>query len=123
MPAPAAEISAASKRFGGTQALDGVSLVLKPGTIHAIVGENGAGKSTLIKILGGVHRPDRGQVAIGGAAREFHSPADALASGVAVVSQEIRLVPGLSVAENVMLGHLPARRSFGVFPVVDNETM
>ena len=98
-----------SKRFLATQALAGVSLALRPGEVHAVVGENGAGKSTLIKIFGGVHRPDGGRVLLDGAPVDFRSPADAFAAGLAVIQQELRVVPALSVAENVMLGHLPAR--------------
>jgi ABC-type sugar transport system ATPase subunit len=98
-----------SKRFGATQALDAVSLTLAGGEIHALAGENGAGKSTLIKLLGGRLRPDSGTIALDGVARRFADPRAALAAGIVVIPQELHLVPALSIAENIMLGHLPAR--------------
>ncbi len=79
------------------------------GSIHALCGENGAGKSTLLKILSGVHRPDTGTVSMAGRNIRFDSPADALTGGVAVIYQELHLVPHLTVAENVLLGHPPHR--------------
>ena len=97
------------KRFFATMALDHVVFDLAAGEVHALVGENGAGKSTLIKVFGGIHRPETGRILVDGEAVEFHSPADAYAKGIAVIGQELRVVPALSVAENVMLGHLPAR--------------
>ncbi len=97
------------KRFFATMALDHVAFDLAAGEVHALVGENGAGKSTLIKVFGGIHRPETGRILVDGAAVEFHSPADAYAKGIAVIGQELRVAPALSIAENVMLGHLPAR--------------
>jgi len=96
-----------SMRFGATQALDDVSLDLQPGEIHALVGENGAGKSTLVKILAGVHQPDTGELVIDGDPVVLHGPAQARELGIAVVHQEPRLFPDLTVAENVFLGHAP----------------
>ena len=112
-----------SKRFGATQALDDVSIELAAGATHALVGENGAGKSTLIKILGGVHRPDSGELRMAGARVEFRSPAQALAAGIALIPQEVTLVPALSVAENILLGSLPGRRHAAVLPGVDREAL
>ena len=109
-----------SKRFFATQALDDVSFALVPGEVHALVGENGAGKSTLIKIFGGVHRPDSGRVLLEGRELKLHSPADAFAAGIAVIQQELRVVPALSVAENVMLGHLPVK---GMLRALDRAQM
>jgi len=97
------------KRFFATMALDHVAFDLAAGEVHALVGENGAGKSTLIKVFGGIHRPETGRILVDGVPVEFHSPADAYARGIAVIGQELRVAPALSVAENVMLGHLPAR--------------
>ena len=93
-----------SKRFGVVQALEDVSLVIRPGEILALVGENGAGKSTLVRILEGVHRPDRGSLEIGGVARTFRSPGDAHAHGIRVIHQEPDIIPDLSIAENLFLG-------------------
>ncbi len=108
-----------SKRFYAIQALDEVSFDLVPGEVHALVGENGAGKSTLIKVFGGIHRPDGGRVLLNGHAVHFRSPADAFRSGIAVIQQELRVAPALSVAENVLLGHLPRGR----FGTVDAARM
>lgn len=93
--------------FPGVKALAEVSFDVRAGSVHALMGENGAGKSTLLKVLSGALRPTGGTIAIGGAPRTFHSTADALAAGVAVIYQELHLVPEMSVAENLFLGHLP----------------
>jgi len=105
-----AELRGISKRFGATQALDDVSLTLLPGEIHALVGENGAGKSTLVKILAGIHQPDSGTIVLDGEPIQIAGPAQARSFGIAVVHQEPRLFPDLTVAENVFLGHAPAGR-------------
>jgi rhamnose transport system ATP-binding protein len=99
-----------SKRFDATQALDDVSLEVLPAEAHGLVGENGAGKSTLVKILAGVHQPDAGSIAIDGVPVQIHGPAHARELGIAVIHQEPKLFPDLSVAENVFLGHLPRTR-------------
>ncbi|MGA7488790.1 MAG: ATP-binding cassette domain-containing protein, partial [Xanthobacteraceae bacterium] len=122
MTHPAASVAGVGKRFGATVALDGVDFDVGRGEIHAVVGENGAGKSTLIRILSGVHRPDGGVVRVGGEERHFASPHDAIAAGIVTIPQELRLVPALSVAENVALGDLPVRR-FGPFALVDRARM
>src|ERR1700722_12780512 len=100
------------KRFGATTALDGVSFEVMAGEIHALVGENGAGKSTLVRILGGVVRPDDGQVTIGGRECHLSSPHDAIVAGIVTIPQELQLVPALSIAENLGLGDPPVRRLF-----------
>ncbi len=110
------------KRFGATTALDGVSFEVMAGEIHALVGENGAGKSTLVRILGGVVRPDDGQVTIGGRECHLSSPHDAIASGIVTIPQELQLVPALSIAENLALGDPPVRRLFGA-ALVDRARM
>jgi ABC-type sugar transport system ATPase subunit len=107
------------KHFAGTQALAGVSVDCLGGEVHALIGENGAGKSTLIKIMGGVHRADRGAIRVAGVPHVFGGPADALAAGIVTIPQEMRIVPALSVAENVLLGHIPMCRRAGVLPDVD----
>ena len=106
--APRAELRGISKRFAATQALDAVSLDLLPGEVHALVGENGAGKSTLVKIMAGVHQPDTGSILLDGEPTQIHGPAHARSLGIAVVHQEPRLFPDLTVAENVFIGHAPA---------------
>lgn len=98
-----------SMEFPGVRALQDVSFGVDAGSVHALVGENGAGKSTLLKILSGAQRPTAGALAIDGQARLFAHTADALATGVAVIYQELHLVPEMSVAENLFLGHLPQR--------------
>ena len=108
--APRAELRGISKRFGATQALDDVSFELLPGEIHGLVGENGAGKSTLVKILAGVHQPDAGSIRLDGEEVELRGPDHARTLGIAVVHQEPRLFPDLSVAENVFIGHAPSSR-------------
>jgi rhamnose transport system ATP-binding protein len=107
---PVIELVGVSKRFGAIQALKEVDLSLYAGEVHALVGENGAGKSTLVKILAGVHRPDRGLLKISGEAVELRSPAQAQAAGIAVIHQEPTLFPDLDVAENVFMGHQPRDR-------------
>lgn len=110
---PVLELSDVRKRFGGVVALNGVSFSLRPGEVHALVGENGAGKSTLIKILCGIVKRDGGNIVLDGAPYEPHSPADAKAHGIQVVHQEFNLLPYLSVAENICFEDIPRKR-FGI---------
>ncbi|MGN9785247.1 sugar ABC transporter ATP-binding protein [Nonomuraea sp. ZG12] len=104
---PTLALANVSKSFGAVRALRDVSLELFPGEAHALAGENGAGKSTLVKTLAGVHRPDSGQVLLGGEPVTFAGPADAQQAGVAVIYQEPTLFPDLSVAENIFMGRQP----------------
>src|SRR5580692_7949673 len=97
-------VTGVSKRYGGVPALSDVSLTISPGTVHALVGENGAGKSTLGKIMSGVIGPDEGMMSLGGEQLSFKSPRDALSHGIVTIVQELAIVPGLTVAENVYLG-------------------
>jgi len=94
-----------SKRFGSTQALEGVGLSVKAGRIHALVGENGAGKSTLVKVIGGIVTPDVGTFRLDGNATSFSSPSAASHAGIHLVHQELALLPYNTVTENVFLGH------------------
>jgi ABC-type sugar transport system ATPase subunit len=98
------------KRYGGVTALDGADIDLRPGEIHALVGENGAGKSTMVKILSGVVAPDAGRVTMDDAEVRFGGPRDATARGIAIVAQELSLFPDLTVAENLFIQSLPRRR-------------
>ena len=109
MMPPALEMDRISKAFPGVQALDEVSFDCAAGEVHAICGENGAGKSTLIKILGGVHPPDSGRLRIAGETVAFAHPIAARRAGVAIVHQELSLLPERSVAENIFLGREPGR--------------
>ncbi|HET7846415.1 MAG TPA: sugar ABC transporter ATP-binding protein [Acidimicrobiia bacterium] len=105
-----------SKSFGGVRALSGADLVVLAGEIHALVGENGAGKSTILKILLGIHEPDAGEVEIFGERLEHFTPREANSRGVAMIFQELSLIPTMSVAQNVHLTREP--RSFGI---IDDE--
>lgn len=111
---PFVEIDAVTKTFGGTVALDGVTLTLAQGEVHALMGENGAGKSTLGKILAGIHTPDRGTLRVGGVTMRFTSPRDARKAGIGMVHQELACCPDLSVAENLALGKYPLRHAMFV---------
>ena len=108
-PAPVLEVRGLTKSYPGTRALADVSLAFPGGQVSALVGRNGAGKSTLVKILSGALRPDAGEVRIDGAPVVLRSPADARGLGIATVHQELSLVPGLTVAENVLFGRFPRR--------------
>jgi rhamnose transport system ATP-binding protein len=107
---PVVALRDVSKSFGAVRALRGAELDLFAGEAHALVGENGAGKSTLIKVLAGVHRPDRGTVELDGQKVEFSGPSDAKDAGIAVIYQEPTLFPDLSVAENIFVGQQPRGR-------------
>lgn len=99
-----------TKRFPGITALDRVCFAVEAGECHAIMGENGAGKSTLGKIVGGILTADGGRLLLDGQPVRFRSPREAAAAGIAIVHQELAFCPNLSVAENLFLGELPARR-------------
>jgi ribose transport system ATP-binding protein len=114
-------LEAVSKSFPGVKALDGVSLDLKAGEIHALMGENGAGKSTLIKIVTGLIRPDSGHVLLDGRAVQFGSPRDALSEGVSAVHQERNLIPRFNVGENILLERLPTRNGLVDYSAVERE--
>ncbi|MFJ6695081.1 sugar ABC transporter ATP-binding protein [Streptomyces sp. NPDC091272] len=107
-------MSAITKSFPGVRALDGVDLEVLPGEVHCLLGQNGAGKSTLIKVLAGAHQPDGGQITWAGESVALKSPIAAMRLGIATIYQELDLVEGLSVAENVFLGHEPTTAGFVV---------
>ena len=100
------------KQFPGVRALDGVDLEVEAGEVHCLLGQNGAGKSTLIKVLSGAHRADEGEVRWQGEPVAFANPVSALRAGLATIYQELDLVDGLSVAENIFLGHEPSTLGF-----------
>lgn len=118
MNTPFLQFASVTKTYVGVTALQDVSFGVREGTVHALMGENGAGKSTLLKALSGAHRPTSGQILLGGQPHEFHSTAAALAAGVAVIYQELHLVPEMTVAENIFLGHLPQRAG-----VIDRQSL
>ena len=99
-----------SKSFPGVRALSEISFDVRPGEVHALLGENGAGKSTLIKIMSGVYQPDAGAMTLDGKPTSFVSPEDAQKSGIATIYQELLLFPELTVAENIFMGHAPKNR-------------
>src|SRR5579859_1408392 len=108
------ELQNITKDFSGVRALDGVSFILEKGEIHALCGENGAGKSTLMKILCGIHPAGSygGKVRLKGAPVSFKSLQDSEKAGMALIAQELALVPEFSVLENMVLGREPARAGF-----------
>jgi len=107
------EVKDITKTFPGVTALDKVSFDIRPGEVHALVGENGAGKSTLMKVLAGLHRPDGGEIVYQGRPTQVSGPLDARQKGILLIHQELSLSPELSVAENIYLGAWPTNR-FGV---------
>ena len=102
--APALEMRGITKRYPGVVANDGIDLEVRPGEVHALLGENGAGKSTLMNILYGLATPDEGEIALDGRPVTISGPADAIARGISMVHQHFMLVPVLSVADNILLG-------------------
>ena len=110
---PVLSLRGLTKTYGGVPVLRDVDLDVAAGEVHALLGENGAGKSTLIKILSGVVTPDAGSVEVDGVDAGHLTPHRAAELGVATLHQELAVVPGLSVAENVLLGRRPPRRRRG----------
>ena len=104
------QLKEVSKSFGPVNVIDRVSINVRPGQVHALLGENGAGKSTLIKMMSGVYQPDSGAIIIDG--KQTHLPTSKAAEdlGIATIHQELNLVPTMTVAENVMLGQPPQIR-------------
>ncbi|MGH2511421.1 MAG: ATP-binding cassette domain-containing protein, partial [Candidatus Limnocylindrales bacterium] len=102
--APALEMRGITKRYPGVVANDGINLQVRPGEIHALLGENGAGKTTLMNVLYGLATPDEGEILLDGQPIVISGPADAIARGINMVHQHFMLVPVLTVAENILLG-------------------
>src|SRR5258707_6325076 len=111
-----------SKAFAGVQALDRVSIEIRPGEVVGLVGENGAGKSTLIRILAGVYRPDNGALLLDGRPLTLHSPREANLNGIGIVVQEQSLLPNLYVSGNIYLGQEKEFSRLGVvfWPALDD---
>jgi inositol transport system ATP-binding protein len=107
---PLLEVRGVCKAFPGVVALDNVRFALKRGTVHALMGENGAGKSTLMKIIAGVYTPDEGELRLRGRPTQLRGPIDALANGIAMIHQELNLMPSMTVAENIWIGREPRNR-------------
>jgi ribose transport system ATP-binding protein len=113
---PVLEMAGIRKRFGAVTVLDDVKLCIRPGEIHALMGENGAGKSTLMKILAGVYQPDGGEIKVGGKPVRITDPASARSHGINLIYQELAVAPRLSVAQNIFMGSEP-RGAFGIVDV------
>jgi simple sugar transport system ATP-binding protein len=122
-PVPILETHAISKRFGGVQALDGVSMKVHAGEVVALAGDNGAGKSTLIKTISGVHRPDQGEILLKGRPIRFETPHQARDHGIETIYQDLALADNLSIGANIFLGREPMRKAFGFLPVLDRPRM
>lgn len=116
------EMKGISKEFPGVKALDGVTLQVRPGTVHALMGENGAGKSTLMKCLFGIYKPDGGEIYLNGQKAEINNSSDALKLGVSMIHQELHPVPFRNVMENIWLGRFPLVGA-GPFKFVDHKKM
>ena len=117
------EMTEVSKSFPGVKALDNVQLKLRPGKVHALMGENGAGKSTLMKCMFGIYKMDQGQILMDGQPVTIHDPMDALRKGIAMVHQELQPIPARTVGENIFLGRYPMKKALGFIPMVDHAKM
>ena len=111
------------KSFPGVKALDHAQLRLRPGKVHALMGENGAGKSTLMKCMFGIYKMDEGQVFIDGEPVTIHDPMEALHKGIAMVHQELQPIPARTIGENIFLGRYPMKKALGFIPVIDHAKM
>lgn len=116
------EMRGVSKSFPGVKALDGINLKVRPGTVHALMGENGAGKSTLMKCLFGIYNMDEGEVYLDGEKTTVSDPDDALRKGLAMVHQELQPIPERSVGENMYCGRYPTK-NIGPIKVIDHKKM
>ena len=116
------ELKGVCKSFPGVKALDNVQLALRPGTVHALMGENGAGKSTLMKCLFGIYKMDAGEIYMNGQKIQVDNPDEAMKLGIAMVHQELQPVPARSVAENLYLGRFPVKK-IGPIQMIDHKKM
>ena len=120
---PILDVRNVYKRFGGVEALKGVSLALYPGEVVALAGDNGAGKSTLTKMISGVYPADDGEILLDGARVRFPTPEAAREAGIETIYQDLALADNLSIGANIFLGREPMRRAFGVLPMLDRAKM
>ncbi len=116
------EMRGISKSFPGVKALDNVTIKVRPGTVHALMGENGAGKSTLMKCLFGIYKMDEGEINLNGESVQILNADDALHKGIAMVHQELQPIPERSIAENIFCGRYPLRQ-VGPLKVIDHKRM
>lgn len=117
------EMRGICKSFPGVKALDHAQLCLRPGTVHALMGENGAGKSTLMKCMFGIYKMDEGEIFFEGQKVEIGDPMEALKMGIAMVHQELQPIPARTVGENIFLGRYPMKKALGFIPMVDHKKM
>ncbi len=117
------EMRGVCKSFPGVKALDHAQLRLRPGTVHALMGENGAGKSTLMKCMFGIYEMDEGEVLFEGQPVKINGPLEALEMGIAMVHQELQPIPARTIGENIFLGRYPMKKFLGIIPVVDHDKM
>ncbi len=117
------EMRGICKSFPGVKALDHAQLCLRPGTVHALMGENGAGKSTLMKCMFGIYKKDAGEIYFEGEKVDIHDPMEALKMGIAMVHQELQPIPARTIGENIFLGRYPMKKLLGFIPVVDHKKM
>ena len=117
------EMTDVCKAFPGVKALDHAQLKLRPGKVHALMGENGAGKSTLMKCMFGIYKMDEGQIKLDGQPVTINDPMDALHKGIAMVHQELQPIPARTVGENIFLGRYPMKKALGLIPIIDHKKM
>lgn len=117
------EMRDVEKSFPGVKALNRAQLRLRPGTVHALMGENGAGKSTLMKCMFGIYKMDGGQIFYEGEPITIKDPLDALNHGIAMVHQELQPIPERSVGENIFVGRYPTKKALWVYPIIDHKKM
>ena len=117
------EMRGVCKSFPGVKALDHAQLRLRPGTVHALLGENGAGKATLMKCMFGIYKMDEGEILFHGEKVTIHDPMEALKMGIAMVHQELQPIPARTIGENIFLGRYPIKKVLGLIPTVDHKKM
>ena len=117
------EMRGVCKSFPGVKALDHAQLCLRPGKVHALMGENGAGKSTLMKCMFGIYSMDEGEILYEGQKVAIKDPLEALKMGIAMVHQELQPIPARTIGENIFLGRYPMKKALGIIPMVDHDKM